>query len=131
MRADAVSKSLRITGRFFNKIASGGFSLPEMICRYTSHKLRRHQSAAVIMPSLSRLEIASSRKRIPPPVRFGQRLQACCHIDRVTENGDAGIGPLPDGADYRRTGIEPDAQLRLHAVLDAKLRAGRFHLLQN
>jgi len=64
-------------------------------------------------------------------VRFGERLQARRHIYRVAENGDAGFGTRLDGADYRRTGIEPDAQLRLHAVLGGKLGPGRLHLLQD
>ena len=62
MREDAVTITFRRIGKFFNKVRIGGFSFPAMICRYTSHRKRRYQSAAPRYPSFSRFKIASSRK---------------------------------------------------------------------
>ena len=38
MREEAVNITFTRTGRFLNKIRSGGFSFPAMICKYTSDR---------------------------------------------------------------------------------------------
>ncbi len=63
--------------------------------------------------------------------RRGQRLQARGEIHRVAENGDAGVGAVLHPADHRRAGIQPDPQLRPHAVLDLEIAAGVIEPLQN
>jgi hypothetical protein len=63
MRVEAVAITFKRIGRFFNNLARGSFSFPAMICKYTSLRKSRYQSAFLRYPSLSRFEIPSSSKR--------------------------------------------------------------------
>ena len=46
---------------------------------------------------------------------FGELLDACCHVDGVTDEGELKLAAAADGAGDHRAGVDPDADSKLPA----------------